>query len=65
VEGRDCALDLGRVTQVDRGNVHTNRRRHRLDDGELADVGNYGGIAKDRRSRHAGRVIQTKADIRS
>jgi len=27
--------------------------------------GNYGRIAKDRRSRHAGRVIQTKADIRS
>ena len=54
-EGRDGALDLGRVAQVNGGYVHANRRRHRLDDSELADPGSYGWITKDRRSRHTRR----------
>ena len=56
-EGRDGALDLGRVAHVDRAHLHPERRRHGLDDGELADPGGYGGIPKDRRARHARRDL--------
>ena len=42
-EGCDAALDLGRVTNVDRAHLHAERRRHGLDDGELADPGGNGG----------------------
>ena len=56
-EGRDGALDLARVAHVDRAHLHPERRRHGLDGGELADPGGYGGIPKDRRSRHARRDL--------
>ena len=36
-ECRDAALDLAGVAQVDRAYLHAKRRRHGLDDGELAD----------------------------
>jgi hypothetical protein len=54
-EGRNAALDLRRVAHVDRAHLHAHRRRHVLDDGELADPGGYCRIPKDRRSRHARR----------
>jgi hypothetical protein len=56
-EGRDVALDLGRVAQVNWGHVHANRRRHGLDDCKLADPGGYGCIPNDGRSRHARRDL--------
>ena len=48
-EGRDGALDLAGVAHVDRADLDPERRRHGLDDAELADPGGCGGIAKDRR----------------
>ena len=56
-EGRDGALDLAGVAHVDRAHLHPERRRHGLDGAELADPGRYGGIPKDRRSRHARRDL--------
>ena len=56
-ECRDGALDLAGVAHVDRAHLHPERRRHGLDCGELADPGGYGGIPKDRRSRHARRDL--------
>ena len=56
-EGRDGALDLAGVAHVDRAQLHPERRRHGLDGAELADPGGYGGIPKDRRSRHARRDL--------
>ena len=56
-EGRDGALDLGRVAHVNRAHVHANRRRHRLDNGELADPRCDGGVPKDRCSCHVRRDL--------
>ena len=56
-EGRDGALDLAGVAHVDRVDLHPERRRHGLDDAELADPGGYGGIPKDRHARHARRDL--------
>ena len=56
-EGRDGALDLAGVAHVDRAHLHPERRRHGLDRAELPDPGGYGGIPKDRRSRHARRDL--------
>jgi hypothetical protein len=36
---RDVGLDLAGVAHVDGARLHSERRRHRLDDGELADPG--------------------------
>jgi hypothetical protein len=43
-EGRDGALDLAGIAHVDRADLHAERRRHGLNDGELADPGGYGGV---------------------
>ena len=56
-EGRDGALDLSGVAHVDWAQLHPERWRHGLDRAELADPGCYGGIPKDRRSRHARRDL--------
>ena len=53
----DGAVDLGRVSHVDRTQLHAERRRHGLDRAQLADAGRYGRIPKDRRSRHARRDL--------
>jgi len=52
-EVRDTALDLRRVADVDRADLHAERWCYRLDDGKLSDPSGYGGVAKDRNSRHA------------
>ena len=54
-EGRDGALDLAGVAHIDGAHLHPERWRHRLDDTELGGAGGYGGIPKDRHSRHARR----------
>ena len=51
------AFDLAGIAHVDRAHLHPERRRHGLDDGELADPRGYGGIPKDRYSRHARRDL--------
>ena len=56
-EGRDGALDLAGVAHADRAHLHPERRRHRLDRGELANPGGYGSITKDRRSHHTRRDL--------
>jgi hypothetical protein len=56
-EGRDAALDLVGVAQVDRAYLHADRRRHGLDYGELGGASGCEGIPKDRRSRHARRNL--------
>ena len=56
-KGRDGALDLGGIAQVDRAHVHADPRRRRLDHRELADPGRVGGITKDRCPRHAWRDL--------
>ena len=56
-ECRDGALGLAGVAQVERAHLHADRPRHGLDDGELADPGDCGGIAKNRCSRHARRDL--------
>src|SRR5262249_62297764 len=35
----DGALDLVRVAQIERGHLHSERRRHSLDDAELGEPG--------------------------
>ena len=45
------------VAHVDGAHLHADRRRHILDDGELADPGGYGGISKDGHARHARRDL--------
>jgi len=52
-KSRDRALYFAGVAKIDRGHLHSDRRRHRLDDRELADPSGYGEIPKDRRSGHA------------
>src|SRR5262245_38933857 len=56
-KGRDSALDLTGVAHVDRANVHSERRRHRLGGAELADSLRQGGVSKDRDTRHARRDL--------
>src|SRR6516162_6521348 len=56
-EGRDSALNLGRITHIDWDDFHVERRRHSLDDSELPDPGRLAGISNDSRSRHAGRDL--------
>ena len=57
---RDGSLDLAGIADVDRAQFHPERRRRRLDRGELAGSGGYAGIPKDRRSRHARRDLLDK-----
>ena len=56
-ERRDGALDLVGVAHVDRVHLHPERRRHGLDDGELAGAGGLDGIPKDGYSRHTRRDL--------
>ena len=55
-EGRDGALDSP-ASRTLTGLTSTPRRRHSLDNAELAGPGGYGGIPKDRRARHARRDL--------
>ena len=52
-ERRHGPLDLAGVANVKRAHVNADRPRHRLDDGELADPSDCGGIPKDCRSHYA------------
>ena len=52
-EGRNRALDLDGVAQVDRSYLHPERRRHGLNDTELGKAGGYAGIPQHGRSRQA------------
>ena len=52
-ERSDGPFDLAGVVQIDRVQLHTKRRRQSLHGAELAGLGRYGGIAKDRHARHA------------
>ena len=52
-EGRNRALNLGGVAQVDLVYLHPERRCHGLDDAELGNTGRYAGISKHRRSCQA------------
>ena len=54
---RDGALDFAGTAQVDRDQLHPQRRRHRLNSGELPDPGRDGRIAKDGGPRQAGRDL--------
>src|SRR5262245_6292203 len=56
-EGRDGALDLGRVAHVDRAHLDPERWRRCLDGAPQSNAGGYGCIPKDRRSRHARRDL--------
>jgi hypothetical protein len=56
-EGRDAALDLGRVAQVNRTYIHPERRRHGLDYAELASPGGLRRIADDARPAHTRRDL--------
>src|SRR6266545_7579733 len=56
-ECRERALDLAGVAHIDRAQLHPERWRRGLDYGELTDPFGYGGIAKDRGARHAGRDL--------
>jgi hypothetical protein len=51
-ESRDAVLDLTRVTHVDRGDLHFERWRQRLDSRKLGCAGALGCISKDRRARY-------------
>ena len=51
------ARSISGVAHVDRAQLHPERWRRGLDYGELADPFGDGGIAKDRRVRHAGRDL--------
>src|SRR5664280_699343 len=56
-EGRDVALDLTGIAHVKRAYLQPERRRYRLNGGELADPLGCYGIAQDRYSRHARRDL--------
>jgi hypothetical protein len=51
----DGALNLAGVAHIDGVHLHPERWRRSLDDAELGGAGGYGGIPKDRHSRHARR----------
>jgi len=46
-KGSHTALDLGRVTHVNRSKVYSQRRRHRLDCGKLANPSDHGGVSQN------------------
>src|SRR6516165_4102093 len=56
-ESHDGALDLARVAHINRTQLQSQRRRHRLYDRVLTDPGAHSGVPKDRCSRHAGRDL--------
>src|SRR5439155_18905702 len=56
-EGRDGALDLGRIADVDRDDLHPERRRHGLDDAELGGSGRYGGVSENCHWRYTRRDL--------
>ena len=51
------ARSISGIAHVDRVHIDAERRRHRLDGGELADPGGCGSIAKDRSSHHTRRDL--------
>src|SRR5262245_58750170 len=51
---RDCAFYLVDITHVDRKHLNPQSRRQGMDCAPLADPGGVAGIAKNRRTRHAG-----------
>ncbi len=53
----DGALDLWRITYVDKDQFHPERGRHALDGAQLAERGGYRGVPKHRRPRHTGRDV--------
>src|SRR5262249_17320820 len=53
----DGALDCSHIAHVDGAHVQSYRRRYSLNSAELAEPGGYGGIAEDRRARHARRDL--------
>src|SRR3954469_23543991 len=59
-EGRDGALDLAGVTDVDREHLHPDRWRHGLNDAELGGAGGWAGIPKYSHARHAWRDLLEK-----
>src|SRR5260370_31181297 len=54
-EFHDRGLDLERVSLADRAQLYPARRCRGLEYAELPNSCGYGGIAKDRHPRHAGR----------
>ena len=56
-EGRDRALDLGGVAQIEWICLDPKRRGHGLDHAEQGHSGGSSGVAQDRHSRHAGRDL--------
>ena len=51
-KGCNVTLDFGGVRHVDRSYLHAKRRRHGLDDSELAYPCGYGGVPQYRYSRN-------------
>ena len=56
-KGRDGAFDFAGVAQVDRSDLHLERRCHGLDDAEQCGAAGVSGISQDRRSRHVRRNL--------
>src|SRR5262245_55252298 len=56
-ELRDRAFDLTGVAHVDRAHLHTQERSHGLDGAELSTPRSYTRIAKNCRTRRAGRDL--------
>jgi hypothetical protein len=56
-EGRDAALDLARVAHSDGGQLHAERRCHRLNGREEAGPVGGAGFANDRRALRPGRDL--------
>jgi hypothetical protein len=51
-ETRDCAFDLGGVVDAEWAQLHTERRRYKLDRPELASASGYFGIPNDPHTRY-------------
>ena len=56
-ERRDGPLDFAGVAQVDRADLHPDRRRRGLNRGELGGTGRYSRVPKHGRTRHARRDL--------
>jgi hypothetical protein len=54
VKRREFITLIGGAADIDRVDIHPERRRHGLDDAELDGADGYGGIPKDRHARHTG-----------